>query len=228
MTPLGRIIFLISADAALTQQLVSELVAGGQHYQLPLAASLTQAHKAFRRVTPAVILLDESALRSPKALEEKTSESLGSAAARLTESAPLVVVAAPERQAELAFLISSGAADFVARADNFVPVAVALLERRVRLAERMVQAESGSSASPVELATDFGEILRHEVNNPLTGILGNAELLLAECKKKNGEQLSLVGVQRLQTIAELAVRLREIIRRLGNAWDGRHDHARSA
>ena len=30
-----------------------------------------------------------------------------------------------------------------------------------------------------ELSGDFGEILRHEVNNPLTGILGNTELLLA-------------------------------------------------
>jgi len=27
---------------------------------------------------------------------------------------------------------------------------------------------------------DFGEVLRHELNNPLTGILGNAELLLVE------------------------------------------------
>ncbi len=25
---------------------------------------------------------------------------------------------------------------------------------------------------------DFGEVLRHELNNPLTGILGNAEMLL--------------------------------------------------
>ncbi len=228
MTPLGRVIFLISADAALTQQFVSELVAAGEHYQLPLAASLAQAHKAFRRVTPTVILLDESALYSPQAPEEKTSESLEFAAASLTESAPVVVVAAPERQAELAFLISSDAVDFVARAGSFVPVAVALLERRVGLAERMGQAESSSRTSPAELATDFGEILRHEVNNPLTGILGNAELLLAECKKKNGEQLSLAGVQRLQTIAELAVRLRETVRRLSNAWDSRHDHARSA
>jgi signal transduction histidine kinase len=30
-----------------------------------------------------------------------------------------------------------------------------------------------------ELSGDFGEVLRHEVNNPLTGIPGNTELLLA-------------------------------------------------
>jgi len=53
-------------------------------------------------------------------------------------------------------------------------------------------------------------------------------LLLAECKKKNGEHLPVAAVQRLQTIAELAVRLRETVRRLSNAWESRHDHARSA
>ncbi len=225
MTPLERVIFLVSADAALTQELISELVATGGNYQLPLAVSVAQARRAFRRVTPMAILLDESAVYSSGATAGKARESLASSAALLTECAPVVVVAAPERQAEIAFLISSGAADFVARLANFLPVAVGLLERRVRLAE---QAQASAAFSAYDVASDFGEILRHEVNNPLTGILGNAELLLAEYKKKNGDQLPTGAFQRLQTIAELAVRLREIVRRLSNAWDSRHDHARSA
>lgn len=220
MTPLGRVIFLVSADAALTQQLISELVATGGHYQLPLAVSVAQALKAFRRVTPVVVLLDESAVDPAK------DDSLESAVARLTECAPVVVAAAPERQSELAFLITSGAVDFVARMGNFLPIAAGFLERRIRLAE---QAEALVSFPPGEPPNDFGEILRHEVNNPLTGILGNAELLLAEYKKKPGDPgANAAALQRLQTIAELAVRLRETVRRLSNAWDGRHDHARSA
>ena len=226
MTSLERVVFLISADAALTQELISELTTSGGHYQLPLAVSAAQALKGFRRVTPTVILLDESALQLSKAPEEKTTGSLASVVASLTEHAPVVAVAAPERQTELAFLISSGAVDFVARVGNFPSLAAALLERRVRLAAQADHAQSSPGTSP-EFATDFGEILRHEVNNPLTGILGNAELLLAECKKKNGEHLSQAAMQRLQTIAELAVRLRETVRRLSNAWDGRHDHVRS-
>jgi len=63
----------------------------------------------------------------------------------------------------------------------------------------------------------------HEVNNPLTGILGNAELLLA---RRN--RLPAATVTRLETIAELAVRLRETVRRLSNAWEARNDHVRSA
>jgi signal transduction histidine kinase len=71
-------------------------------------------------------------------------------------------------------------------------------------------------------AWDFGMVLRHELNNPLTGILGNAELLLADVRRKN---LELPGVvqARLETIAELAVRMRETVRRLSEEW-----HAQAA
>jgi len=70
---------------------------------------------------------------------------------------------------------------------------------------------------------DFGEVLRHELNNPLTGILGNAELLLAR-----REQFSALDTQRLQTVVDLAVRLRETIRRLTNSWDNRPPSLKSA
>jgi len=64
---------------------------------------------------------------------------------------------------------------------------------------------------------DFGEILRHELNNPLTGILGNAELLLVELQR---QQLPLPeqARSRLETIAALAVRMRETVRRLSDNW----------
>jgi signal transduction histidine kinase len=67
----------------------------------------------------------------------------------------------------------------------------------------------------------FGEVLRHEMNNPLTGILGNAELLLAEVRRKNDGRLPHGGQQRLETIAALAVRLRETIHRLSQECEAR-------
>jgi signal transduction histidine kinase len=70
---------------------------------------------------------------------------------------------------------------------------------------------------------DFGEILRHELNNPLTGILGNAELLLADIHRKNDGRLPNGGQQRVETIAALAVRLRETVRRLSQEWESRRD-----
>jgi signal transduction histidine kinase len=139
----------------------------------------------------------------------------------LTEFAPVVVAAAPERQFEMASLAASGEVDFVARTEPFLPVVAGLLERRLRSAD--APAEHLIAFPGEEPGGDFGEILRHEVNNPLTGILGNAELLLA---RRN--RLPAATVTRLETIAELAVRLRETVRRLSNAWEARNDHVRSA
>ena len=65
-------------------------------------------------------------------------------------------------------------------------------------------------------------MLRHELNNPLTGILGNAELLLVELHRKNIElPSSLEG--RLETIASLAVRMRETVRNLSQEWEAKEE-----
>jgi signal transduction histidine kinase len=61
------------------------------------------------------------------------------------------------------------------------------------------------------------EALRRELNNPLTGILGNAELLLVELRRTNVD-LPPQAKSRLETIAALAVRMRETVRRLSDEW----------
>ena len=211
----GRTIFIISADQAVARECTNELSASGGRYQTSMASSVVQAHRMFGSTPPAVIFLDETAIDP---LRE--GESLESAVALLTETAPVVVAASPEKQASLAFLIIAGAVDFVTRTDHFVPIAAGILDRRVRMVERA----AGMIQFPgEELTGDFGEILRHEVNNPLTGILGNTELLLS-----GRDRLPPPVIARLQTIAELAVRLRETVRRLSNACDEHYDHAHHA
>jgi signal transduction histidine kinase len=215
MSLMGRTIFIVSADSAVTQGCINELAASGGRYQVRMASSVEQARREFQHAMPSVVFLDESAVDSAHALDP-----LESAVASLTEVAPVVVVAAQEKQAALAFLITSGAVDFVARTDRFLPIAAGLVDRRARMAERV----AGMIQFPKEeMSGDFGEILRHEVNNPLTGILGNTELLLAR-----RDRLPPAAVERLETIAELAVRLRETVRRLSNAWEEHHDTARPA
>ena len=49
--------------------------------------------------------------------------------------------------------------------------------------------------------------VRHEINNPLTGVLGQAQLLLRE-------DLNEKAMKRAQTIEELALRLRDIVAQL--------------
>ncbi len=205
-------IFIISADAHVAQGCVDELGAFGGRFRTPQTGSVDQARAGFLRTPPIVIFLDQSSVDS-----HRDRESIESVVSTLTEVAPVVVAAAPEYQADLAFLITAGAVDFVARLGNFIPIAAGMLERRARIGERV----AGLIQFPHdELAGDFGEILRHEVNNPLTGILGNTELLLAR-----RDRLPPAAIERLQTIAELAVRLRETVRRLSNAWDEHHEHA---
>jgi signal transduction histidine kinase len=207
-----RTIFIVSADSAVTQGCIQELDALGGHYLIRTANSVELARRQFHHTTPAVVFLDESAVGASKG-----GDSLEFAVASLTGTSPVVVAAAPANQVLLAFLITSGAVDFVARTDCFLPIAAGLLDRRVRMAERV----SGMIDFPNnDSAGDFGEILRHEVNNPLTGILGNTELLLA---RRDGLPPS--AIERLETIAELAVRLRETVRRLSNAWEERHQTA---
>lgn len=49
--------------------------------------------------------------------------------------------------------------------------------------------------------------IRHEINNPLTGVLGQAQLLLRE-------ELSDRARKRVQTIEDLALRLRDVVAQL--------------
>ena len=49
--------------------------------------------------------------------------------------------------------------------------------------------------------------VRHEINNPLTGVLGQAQLLLREDLNERARK-------RAETIEELAIRLRDIVAQL--------------
>lgn len=59
----------------------------------------------------------------------------------------------------------------------------------------------------LEETADLVARIRHEINNPLTGVLGQAQLLLRE-------DLSDRSRKRVQTIEDLAIRLRDIVGQL--------------
>jgi signal transduction histidine kinase len=119
--------------------------------------------------------------------------------------------------------VRSGAVDFVPRSAMCLPAAVTMVERRLRGSAKSAppDAPRGEAVSLGELRLDdrdFGEVLRHELNNPLTGILGNAELLLLEARRGNLD-LPLQTLRRLEIITELAVRMRETVRHLSDRWE---------
>jgi signal transduction histidine kinase len=80
-----------------------------------------------------------------------------------------------------------------------------------------------SSRPWTDIPGDIETIFRHEINNRLIGILGNAELVLA-----HADRLSPTDTQRLQTVVDLSVRLRETVRRLGNVLERQLSSAKSA
>jgi signal transduction histidine kinase len=170
------------------------------------------------RLEPRVIVLEDRILESNTSLEEATRH--------LAVFAPVAVLARPEDQAALAGLVGMGEVDFIVHAEGAVALAAALVARRLREPQKPARdfASDFASAWAADLPSDFGEILRHEFNNPLTGVLGNAELLL----NQNRGNLSPIAVQRLETIVGLAVRLRESIRRLTLEWEQRRPSLRSA
>jgi CheY-like chemotaxis protein len=205
--PAGAGVLIVCGDSRLTRGFIEELLCAEGPVQAPLAANLNQAGRMLDGWSPSVIFLDASALAP-----HECGFALEGTVASLVEHAPVVVAAPAEHQEMLAFLIRSGAADLVARVGNFLPVAASLVARRARIA-KLIHTEDFVLRVRED---DFGELLRHEVNNPLTGILGNAELLL-----ERRSQFPPYAVARLETIAELAVRLRETIRRLSDEWESR-------
>jgi signal transduction histidine kinase len=222
LRPEGAVL-LICSDEKLTQRYLSELASSGGPHRAPVATSVAQAEEILHGWTPHVIMLDESCLQTDAGYAAvdgtlKTPDMMEPTVALLTQHAPVVVVASAHYEDALAFLIGAGAVDLVARTGDFVPVTVGLVMRRAQIGEQVLY----GAPNVRERIRDFGEMLRHEVNNPLTGILGNAEMLL-----KLRAEMPHRAVARLETIAELAVRLRETIRRLSDCWEAQHDSARA-
>jgi len=193
---------LCVADAGLAEELTRELKLCVHVRSVRLVRNFPDLIERVEQDSPCVILLDDGVFQ-----DAPLSELLR----QLTSTAPVILLAAPERQSETLRMVAEGEVEFVARRGDFSQLAACLVERRLRWAQR---SGTGGGSPWAEMPEDVAEIFRHEINNPLTGILGNAELLLS-----HGVRLPAADTQRLQTVVDLAVRLRETIRRLSDAWD---------
>ncbi len=69
------------------------------------------------------------------------------------------------------------------------------------------QSDSIDYRQRLEEVAELVARVRHELNNPLTGVLGQAQLLLRE-------DLSERARKRAQTIEELAIRLKDVVAQL--------------
>lgn len=124
------------------------------------------------------------------ALADLLPELLGAAG-----TVPTLVLAPPGTEPLAAALLEREGTDVLLQAGNYRPLLLAWVRRM--LARREPSWE------------EVGRIVRHEINNPLTGVLGNAELILADPTSLPPQVRS-----RLRTIVDLAVRMRDVVRSL--------------
>ena len=130
-----------------------------------------------------------------------------------------VLVATPvEVRDDLAVVLDAGADDYVSK-----PSTPENLRARLEIAARRIAQEEARRAAEAELArarwlAGIGETtiaLEHEINNPLSALLGHAELLLMD------DELSDDQRGELQTVREQAERIADVVRRLAKLKDPR-------
>jgi signal transduction histidine kinase len=199
------------ASRELANRLAIELERSLPTHHFFLVGDLASLRQRAAHFFPRVLLLDYEIFEGAP---------LSAALPPLCEIAPVVLLAPPGLQSEIAPFVAEGGVEFVSRSGECPALAAALVQRRLRWAET---SDSVSQLPWNESSGDIAEILRHEINNPLTGILGNAEMLL-----NHRDRLPAADTQRLQTVVDLAVRLRETVRRLSVLWDSQARPARSA
>ena len=123
----------------------------------------------------------------------------------------VIMVTARDGRDDLRSVLAAGADDYVSK-----PSSPENLRARLEIAGQRVVQNAASRAAELELARSrwlagIGETtiaIEHEINNPLSALLGHAELLLMY------EGLSADQMDSLRIIQEQAARIADVVRRL--------------
>jgi DNA-binding response OmpR family regulator len=128
----------------------------------------------------------------------------------------ILVVTGRDKLADLEQVLDAGADDYLNK-----PVTGQRLLTRMRIAERRMAVDEAHRNAEEQLRrarylAGIGEAtvgIKHEINNPLTGILGTAELLMLELKGKG------LPVEDINTIISQARRISEVVKKLDALGD---------
>jgi DNA-binding response OmpR family regulator len=123
----------------------------------------------------------------------------------------VLVVTARDSRDDLTDVLDAGADDYVSK-----PSTPENLRARLAIAARRIAQEEARRTAEAELArarwlAGIGETtiaLEHEINNPLSALLGHAELLLMD------HDLTADQREQLQIVREQAARIADVVRRL--------------
>lgn len=128
----------------------------------------------------------------------------------------IIIVTGRDRAADLEAVLAAGADDYVTK-----PTSGQRLTARLRIAQRRMATDKAHRVAEEELRkarwlAGIGEAtvsIQHEINNPLTGLMGTAELMLMDAQE-HGK-----NVEEIRIIIEQARRIGELVKRLGELRD---------
>jgi DNA-binding response OmpR family regulator len=108
-------------------------------------------------------------------------------------------------------VLDAGGDEFIAKPTTPEDLRARLIVARRRMTQDAARRSAEDELSKARWLTGIGEAtlaLQHEINNPLSALLGNAELMIMELEDR-GERNELLDV-----IHEQALRIAEVVRRL--------------
>ena len=128
----------------------------------------------------------------------------------------IVIVTGRDRAADLEAVLDAGADDYVTK-----PLNGQHLLARLRIAQRHMAADAARRAAEEEVRKsrwlagiiETNVALQHEINNPLTGLLATAELMVLEAKEKGQP------TDELEVIIEQGRRIVTLVKRMGEMRD---------
>lgn len=123
----------------------------------------------------------------------------------------VLFLAGRDRPEELEALLDAGADEFIGKPMTPEDLRARLMVARRRIAQDAAQRRAEEELAKARWLSGIGEAtlsLQHEINNPLSALLGNAELMMMELDEK-GERNELLDV-----IHEQALRIADVVRRL--------------
>jgi DNA-binding response OmpR family regulator len=118
----------------------------------------------------------------------------------------VLVLTGRDRPTDLEAALDAGADDYVTK-----PVTGQRMLARIRIAQRRMSVEE--ELRRARYLAGIGEMtvtLQHEINNPLTGLMGTAEMMLLDAREKGAP------TDDLQVVLEQARRIKELVRRMGD------------
>ncbi|MFW2331254.1 MAG: response regulator [Nitrospinota bacterium] len=172
------------------------------HYQVDLASSGEEALAMIEDNRPDIILLD---VIMPGMDGFKTTEKLK--LSNKTDSIPIIMITSKSEVDDKLKGMKLGANDYVTKPFNPDEL-IGRVNTQLRI--KRLEKESGDKK---ELAAvlKIAAAIQHEINNPLTGIIGNIELL-QEWRHLDHDELD----QSLDEIAKLSIRVKDIVAKMSS------------